>query len=284
MRSYAGLRFTKMEGCGNDYIYFDCFDQQVPDPCGLAVAVADRRFGVGGDGAVLILPSAVSDAEMRMYNTDGSEGLMCGNAIRCVAKYLYERRNFKKPRLKIDTASGVKTLDLDVVDGRVSAVTVDMGAPKLSPRDIPINLPGDRVVGFPLKICEKQYAITAVSMGNPHCVTFLDDVDSLNLDEIGPHFENHRLFPNRVNAEFVKPISKTEIAMRVYERGSGETLACGTGACACVVAGVLNGLLEMDSDIKVNLRGGVLRIRYTGDTVLMTGPAKFICDGVILDD
>lgn len=275
------LQFTKMHGCGNDYIYFDCFDQTVEHPEALAVTLSDRHFGIGGDGIVLICPSQVADAKMRMFNLDGSEGNMCGNAIRCVGKYLYDSRKVDKTALSIETKSGIKHLNLTVKDGLVDLVQVDMGAPKLSPKEVPVLLEGDRIVDYPIAVDDTSYRITCVSMGNPHCVIFCDDVEGLPLSSIGPRLEQHPLFPQRVNTEFVRVIDAHTIQMRVWERGSGETFACGTGACASVVACVLNGLCPRDEDIRVMLRGGDLVIRYAKDSVLMTGGATKVFDGVV---
>ncbi len=275
------LHFTKMHGCGNDYIYFDCFDQTVEHPEALAVTLSDRHFGIGGDGIVLICPSQVADAKMRMFNLDGSEGNMCGNAIRCVGKYLYDSHKVDKTALSIETKSGIKHLNLTVKDGLVDLVQVDMGIPKLSPEEIPVLLEGDRIVDYPIAVDDTSYRITCVSMGNPHCVIFCDDVERLPLSSIGPRLEQHPLFPQRVNTEFVRVIDAHTIQMRVWERGSGETFACGTGACASVVACVLNGLCPMDEDVRVMLRGGDLIIRYTKDGVLMTGGATKVFDGVV---
>ncbi len=275
------LKFTKMQGCGNDYIYFDCFDQDIEQPEQLAVRLSDRHFGIGGDGIVLICPSQVADAKMRMFNLDGSEGNMCGNAIRCVGKYLYDVRDVGKTKLSIETKSGVKHLVLILKDGKVEFVQVDMGVPQLSPQEIPVLLERDRVVDHPVTIGGVPYRITCVSMGNPHCVVFCQDVEHLPLDSIGPQFEQHPLFPQRINTEFVRVIDAHTIQMRVWERGSGETFACGTGACASVVACVLNRLCPMDHDVRVMLRGGDLIIRVAKEGVLMTGAAAKVFDGVV---
>ncbi len=275
------LEFTKMHGCGNDYIYIDCFEQEVKDPEKLAPLLSDRHFGIGGDGVVLICRSRVADAKMRMFNTDGSEGKMCGNAIRCVAKYLYDNDICRKTEIKLETLSGIKTLQVYTENGFVTSVKVDMGKAELDPSKIPVALPGDRIINAPLTKKSKTYDITCVSMGNPHAVVFCDDVESLNLAELGPCFENHEIFPERVNTEFIQVIDKNTIKMRVWERGSGETLACGTGACAAVVASVLNGYCDKGRDIRVLLRGGVLTINYTDERVLMTGGCVKVFEGVI---
>lgn len=275
------LEFTKMHGCGNDYIYINCFEREIESPEKLTVTLSDRHFGIGGDGIVLICRSSIADAKMRMFNLDGSEGKMCGNAIRCVAKYLYDNGLCIKDRIKIETLSGIKTLDVNTENGFVTSVKVDMGRAELDPSKIPVLLPGDRVINAPLKVRNQTYGITCVSMGNPHAVVFLDDVDSLNLTELGPCFENHEVFPERVNTEFVRVIDRNTLKMRVWERGSGETLACGTGACAAAVASVLNGYCNKGEDIRVLLAGGELIINYTDDRVLMTGGCVKVFEGVI---
>ena len=280
-----GLKFTKMHGCGNDYIYFNCFETPVEDPEELSVRVSDRHFGVGGDGIVLICPSDKADAKMRMFNIDGSEGKMCGNAIRCVGKYLYDNGIKRCNPLTIDTLSGIKTLNLNIgADGKVDSVRVDMGKAILKPEEIPVKLDGETAVARPVTIDGKEYKITCVSMGNPHCVVFTDtDVSELPLEKIGPKFEFDSLFPERVNTEFINVIDKNTLKMRVWERGSGETLACGTGACASVVAACLNGFCEKDTDITVRLVGGELVIRYTDEAVTMTGPATVAFTGELPD-
>ena len=273
--------FCKMHGIGNDYLYFDCFNESFENPEQAAVKLSDRHFSVGGDGIVLICPSELADAKMRMFNADGSEGKMCGNAIRCVGKYLYEVRKVKKEVLTIETLSGIKKLTLHIEGSKVVSVTVDMGKAILTPAEIPANFDGEKVVDAPLVAAGKSYRVTCVSMGNPHCVVFGGNPYDMNLERIGPHFENHPLFPERVNTEFVQVLDKNELKMRVWERGSGETWACGTGACAVAVAGVLNGYCDKDADITVILRGGTLVIRYTDDAVFMTGPAEFAFKGTV---
>ena len=275
------LRFTKMQGAGNDYIYFNCFDQQVGSPESLAVLLSDRHFGIGGDGVVLICPSQKADAQMRMFNLDGSEGKMCGNAIRCVGKYLYEEGIVKKQDMTIETLSGIRTLHLYVQSGTVTSVTVDMGKAILNPDQIPVNLPGVDAVGRTITVGDKEYEVTCLSMGNPHCVVFCDNLDNLPLSEIGPLFEHHPLFPQGVNTEFVRVLDRTTIQMRVWERGSGETFACGTGACAAAVASVLRGHCLENKDITVKLLGGELMIRYTPQAVFMTGKAQRVFEGTI---
>ena len=280
-----GLKFTKMHGCGNDYIYFNCFETPVEHPEELSVRISDRHFGVGGDGIVLICPSDKADAKMRMFNIDGSEGKMCGNAIRCVGKYLYDNGIKRRNPLTIDTLSGVKTLRLNIgADGKVDSVQVDMGKAILKPEEIPVKLDGETIASRPVKIDGKEYKITCVSMGNPHCIVFTDtDVAELPLEKIGPKFEFDPLFPERVNTEFINVIDKNTLKMRVWERGSGETLACGTGACASVVAACLNGFCQKNTDVTVRLVGGELVIRYTDEAVTMTGPATVAFTGELPD-
>jgi len=275
------IPFTKMHGCGNDYIYINCFETDIQHPEELSKAMSNRRFGIGSDGLVLICPSEIADAKMRMFNTDGSEGKMCGNAIRCVAKYVYDRKIAIKETLTIDTLSGIKTIDVTVSDGEVQTATVDMGKPILEPKNIPMNVEGVApFIKHPINVEGKTYSITPVSMGNPHCVLFCEDIYSLDLMKIGPLFEQHPLFPEGVNTEFIQIEDKNCLRMRVWERGSGETWACGTGACASVVSAVLNGYCDKNTDITVKLVGGDLIIRYTDDTVYMTGPATTVFDGV----
>jgi carbamoyl-phosphate synthase large subunit len=275
------LPFTKMHTCGNDYLYFNCFNMEINSPESLSVFLADRHTGVGGDGIVLILPSAIADAKMRMFNLDGSEGSMGGNAIRCVAKYLYDNGMVKKREMKIETLSGVKELFLSTRNGLVSSVKVDMGRAELRPEKIPVNLPGESVIAKKVSIGGTDWDITCVSMGNPHAVVFPKNLNELDLSVIGPLFENDPLFPDRVNAEFVKVIDRNNIKIRLWERGSGETQASGTSACASVVAAVLNGFCDKDADIYVQLPGGDLIIRYTGDAVYMTGDCIKVFEGIV---
>jgi len=275
------LNFTKMHGCGNDYIFINCFDFEIDSPESLSVLLSDRHTGVGGDGIVLILRSDIADAKMRMFNLDGSEGNMCGNAIRCVAKYLYDNNIIRKLRMNIETRSGIKELALSTRNGQVSSVRVNMGPAELSPEKIPVNLPGKRIVAVPVLIGGTEYVITCVSMGNPHAVVFVDNTDRLDLQEIGPLFENNEIFPERVNTEFVEVIDNRNLKMRVWERGSGETQACGTGACAAAVAAVLNGFCEKDTDIRVQLLGGDLIIRCTDEAVYMTGDCHKVFEGTV---
>jgi diaminopimelate epimerase len=276
------LPFTKMQGCGNDYVYVDGFHHRVDDPVALAKAVSDRRFGVGSDGLILVLPSRVADVRMRMWNSDGSESEMCGNGIRCVAKFAYERGLApKKPRLTAETGAGVLALDLAVKDGEVESVTVDMGRPRLERAEIPMKGPPGRVVDEEIRAGDRAFRVTAVSMGNPHCVTFVDDVAKLPVERYGPILETHPSFPRRTNVEFVEVRSRGEVVQRTWERGAGETWACGTGACAVVVASVLNG--RTDRSVLVHLRGGDLRIEWKaeaeGGSVRKTGPAVTVFDG-----
>lgn len=275
------MKFTKMHGCGNDYIYVNCLEETVKEPERTAIYVSDRHFGIGSDGLILIYPSEIADFRMAMYNADGSEGKMCGNGVRCIAKYVYDYGLTDKKQISIETLGGIKYLDLTVVEGKVAQVKVDMGAPILSPGEIPVKLGGNDCVGVPLQVDGRAYEITAVSMGNPHAVVFVEDTESLPLEQLGPGFEHHEAFPDRINTEFVQVLNKKEVNMRVWERGSGETLACGTGACATVVACVLNGKTE--NEITVHLLGGDLLLNYDEEnqTVWMTGPAAVICDGEI---
>ena len=275
------MKFTKMQGLGNDYVYVDCTRQELPDPEKTARIVSDRQFGIGSDGLILICPSDKADFEMRMYNADGSRGEMCGNGIRCVAKYVYDYGLTDQTSISVETLGGIKYLDLTVEHGKVSLVKVDMGTPILEPSRIPVAASGTRVVDEPLEVEGKVYHMTCVSMGNPHAVIFMDDVAGLDLEKIGPSFENHERFPNRVNTEFVKVLDQNTVEMRVWERGSGETLACGTGACAVAVASILNGYTE--DQVTVRLLGGDLEIFWdrAEDKVYMTGPAKVVFDGEI---
>ena len=275
------LHFTKMHGGGNDYIYINCFDTEINSPESLPALLSDRHTGIGGDGVVLILRSDIADAKMRMFNIDGSEGNMCGNAIRCVAKYLYDNGIVQKRHLMIDTNSGIRELTLSTKNGEVSSVKVNMGQAKLKPEEIPVNLIGEDVIARPVTIGDTEYPITCVSMGNPHAVVFCKGVDSFDLLNTGPLFENDSLFPDRVNAEFVEVIDRNSIKMRVWERGSGETQSCGTGACASAVAAVLNGYCDKGVDIKVKLLGGTLIVNYTDEAVFMTGDCMKVFDGTV---
>lgn len=276
------INFTKMHGIGNDYVYIDGFKQIIEKPNAFSEFVSDRHFGIGSDGLVMILPSDTADAKMRMFNADGSEGRMCGNAIRCVGKYIYEAGYVNKTEISVETLSGIKYLKLTVQDAAVVYVEVDMGKAILVPKDIPVLSDLDQMVNKPINIEGTDYGITCVSMGNPHAVTFCSDVDHIPLESIGSKFEFNSLFPERINTEFVQIIDSNTIKMRVWERGSGETFACGTGACASAVAAVLNGYCRQGDEITVKLRGGDLKITYKEDeTVLMKGTATKVFDGVI---
>ena len=271
-------KFVKMQGAGNDYIYFDCFEGEPEDIPALAVRLSDRHKGIGGDGLVLICRSDAADAKMRMFNADGSEGNMCGNAIRCVGKYLYDENVCRKEELSVETKSGIKYLRLYTENGKVKRVRVDMGKADFDPKSLPVLLEG-AAVDRPVKIAGGLHRITCVSMGNPHCVLF-EDPDGADLERIGPLFENAPLFPERVNTEFVKVIGKNALKMRVWERGSGETMACGTGACAAAAAACACGKCDAAQDILVKLRGGDLVI-HVGETVFMTGEAEKVFSGEV---
>lgn len=276
------LTFSKMHGIGNDYIYINCFQETVTNPEKLSIFMSNVRFGVGSDGLVLILPSEVADFRMRIFNADGSEAMMCGNATRCVGKYVYEHGMTDKTEVSLETNSGIKYLTLYVNEAtnEVDAVKVDMGKAILKPAEIPVADDGDRFIAKPVVVDGVSYDMTCVSMGNPHAVVFLPEIDSLDLEKIGPSFEHHPLFPNRVNTEFIRVIDDHTLQMRVWERGSGETFACGTGACAAAVASVLNGYCKREQEILIHLRGGDLRIIYHNDeSVTMIGPATFIFEG-----
>ena len=276
------MKFTKMQGAGNDYVYVNCFEEEVINPEETAKFVSDRHFGVGSDGLILIKPSQCADFEMAMYNADGSRGEMCGNGIRCVAKYVYDYGLTDQTEITVETLAGIKYLKLSLKNGKVSQVQVDMGAPCLVPAEIPAAVGTDQAVDVPLEVEGKVYHITAVSMGNPHCVLFLqEDVRDLDLEAIGPAFENHPCFPRRINTEFVNVIDDHTLRMRVWERGSGETLACGPGACAAAVAAVLNG--KTLNETNVLLTGGQLKIAWEGKDapVYMTGPAVTVFEGEI---
>lgn len=276
------MKFTKMQGIGNDYVYVNCFEETVADPERVSEIISDRHFGIGADGLVLIMPSDKADFRMRMFNADGSEGNMCGNATRCIGKFVYDNHLTDKTNITLETRSGIKKLTLYPENGKVKTVLVDMGKAVLKPADIPMNVSGDTFINKPITVDGKEVFITAVSMGNPHAVTYVDDVDSLELEKIGPSFENHPLFPERVNSEFIKILDESTMQMRVWERGSGETWACGTGACAATAASVLNGYFPHDKEITVKLRGGDLFITYKSDgTVLMRGPAETVFTGEI---
>ncbi len=273
------LKFTKMQGCGNDYVYISTFDQTVEDLSSVAKKLSDRHFGIGGDGVIFVCPSDVADGKMRMFNEDGSEGRMCGNGVRCVAKFLYDHGLARKETLTVETLSGIKTITLTMESGEVVGATVDMRKAETNPSQIPVLLEGEEIINRPITVGGREYRITCVSMGNPHCVIFTDDVRSIPLEKIGPLFEHNPLFPESVNTEFIRVIDRTHLEMRVWERGSGETLACGTGACASVVAAVKNGYCDKNTPITVTLLGGDLRIVYGDETVLMEGPARTVFEG-----
>ncbi len=277
------MKFTKMHGIGNDYIYVNCFKEKVEDPENLSVELSNRRFGIGSDGLILIMPSDKADFRMRMFNADGSEGMMCGNGTRCIGKYVYDNGLTDKTSITLETKSGIKRLELyPDENNKIFQVRVDMGKAILKPCDIPMRAQGDTFVNQPVTVNSQKYNITCVSMGNPHAVIFTDGIDEIDLEKKGPFFENHELFPERVNTEFVEVIDSKNLRMRVWERGSGETLACGTGACAVAVAAVLNGISKYDDEVSVSLRGGVLKITYSSDgNVYMTGPACHVFDGEI---
>ena len=276
------VKFTKMHGIGNDYVYVNCFNETIKDPSAVSKYVSDRHFGVGSDGLILIKPSKVADFQMDMYNADGSQGEMCGNGIRCVAKYVYDYGLTDKTNISVETLAGIKHLDLTIENGKVALVKVNMGSPELVPEKIPVVAEGERAIDVPLEVKEKTYQMNGVSMGNPHCVIFMEeDVRELDLESMGPDFENHKRFPKRINTEFVNVLDENTLRMRVWERGSGETLACGTGACATAVAAILNGLVQ--KEVTVKLLGGDLKIQWNGGDapVYMTGPATTVFDGII---
>lgn len=270
-----------MHGLGNDYVYVNCFEEKIDNPPAVARFVSDRHFGIGSDGLIMINPSKTADFEMEMYNADGSRGEMCGNGIRCVAKYVYDYGLTDKTQISVETLGGIKYLDLTVEDGKVSLVKVDMGKPELEADLIPIISEREQVIDEPIEVDGKEYHMTGVSMGNPHAVIYVDDVKGMDLEKIGPKFENHERFPKRINTEFVHCIDRQTVEMRVWERGSGETLACGTGACAVAVSSILNNLT--DTQVTVKLLGGDLQIEWDRekDRVFMTGPATVVFDGVI---
>ena len=277
------MRFTKMHGIGNDYVYVDCTKKDLAHTSEIAKHVSDRHFGIGSDGMILIKSSEKADFQMDMYNADGSRGEMCGNGIRCVAKYVYDHQLTDKTEISIDTLAGIKYLKLTVENGKVVKVRVNMGQPILAPDRIPVIAEKEPVVAEPIEVCGKEWKMTCVSMGNPHAIVYMDDIDHLDIEKIGPAFENHVAFPDRVNTEFVEVIDEHTVKMRVWERGSGETLACGTGACAVAVASVLNGHVDGDSPVTVKLLGGDLQIFWNRqeNLVYMTGPAATVFDGEI---
>ena len=277
------MRFTKMQGCGNDYIYINCFAEKVENPEKLAIAMSERHFGVGSDGLVLIMPSEAADFRMRMFNLDGSEGKMCGNASRCVGKYVYERGLTEKTTVALETLGGIKILQLHVKDGIVESVTVDMGEPVLEAAEIPVLSDKHPVIGETVEILDRKFDFTCVSMGNPHAVVFMDGIKDMEIEKIGPSFESHERFPDRTNTEFVEVVDRGHVNMRVWERGSGETLACGTGACAVTVASILNDKVDGSKPVTIQLLGGDLNISWERDEnlIYMTGPATTVFDGEI---
>lgn len=275
------MKFTKMHGCGNDYVYVNLFEEKIDDPAKVSIYVSDRHFGIGSDGLITIGPSDCADFRMRIYNADGSEAEMCGNGIRCVAKYVYDHKLTEQTTITIETGAGVKTLQLTVKDDKVDSVRVDMGEPILKPADIPVIAEGDRVVAEPIMVDGKEWRMTCVSMGNPHAVVFVENLADFEIEKIGPMFEKHERFPKRTNTEFCELISREEVSMRVWERGSDETWACGTGTCATVMACILNGFTE--KKVLVHLRGGDLTIEYDKESnhIFMTGPATEVFQGEI---
>lgn len=289
------INFTKMHGCKNDYLYIDCTKNELINPAKVSVKLSDRHTGIGSDGIILICPSSVADFRMRIFNADGSEAEMCGNGIRCVGKYVYDFGLTDKDEVRIETGvcteeeestgeipkNRIKILKLKIEEGKVVSATVDMGKPILTPSEIPVISDKDKFINEAVNVDGKDWYLTCISMGNPHAVTFVDDTRSLNLPEIGPKFEFNKIFPNRTNTEFIKVISRNEIEMRVWERGSGETLACGTGACASAYAAMLNGLA--DDEVRVHLLGGDLIIKYDQNTdhIFMTGPCETVFSGSI---
>lgn len=273
------MKFTKMHGCGNDYVYVNGFVEEIKDKPAFVKAVSDRHFGVGGDGAIFINPSKEADFEMEMYNADGTRAEMCGNGIRCVAKYVYDKGLTDRTHISIVSCGKVKYLDLNVADGQVTSVRVNMGAPILTAKEVPVISRMEQSVDEPIIVGGKEYRMTCVSMGNPHAVVFMDDVANLDIAAVGPLFENHTAFPNRVNTEFVKVVDRSRVDMRVWERGTGETLACGTGCCATVVACILNGFT--DNVVTVRVLGGEILIEWDREKnlVYMTGPATTVFEG-----
>ena len=275
------MKFTKMHGIGNDYVYVNCLKENVENPSEVAIKISDRHFGIGSDGLILIKPSDVADGKMEMYNADGSQGAMCGNGIRCVAKYMYDYGITDKTSISVETKSGIKYLDLTLKNGKVDTVKVNMGAPILKAAEIPVISEKEQVISEPVTVDGKEWKITCVYMGNPHVITYIDDVKHLEIEKIGPKFEKHEIFPDRVNTEFVHVIDRNTVEMRVWERGSGETYACGTGACAVAVSSILNGLTE--EEVTVKLLGGDLKIFWNREEnrVYMTGSATKVFDGEI---
>jgi diaminopimelate epimerase len=281
------LEFVKMEGCGNDYVYVDCVGGQpyIPDKSKLARSISDRHFGVGGDGLIFVNKSDIADFEMEMYNADGSRSEMCGNGIRCVAKYVYDKGLIDSAArsVNIESFGAVKHIELTIDNGCVTMATVDMGEPILKPSDIPVNMAGaGPVVQYPIEALGKEYKVTCVSMGNPHAIIYVDDVAGVDIEKIGPVLESHPIFPKKANIEFVQNIDRSHVKMRVWERGTGETQACGTGCSALTVAGVLNGYYDRDVSVEIQVLGGIINVNYASDGhVYMTGPATTVFEGVI---
>lgn len=276
------IKFTKMHGCGNDYVYINCFEQEISSPGKLSMILSDRRYSIGGDGIILICKSEIADAKMRIFNKDGSEGKMCGNGIRCVAKYLFDNGIVKeKSGIKIETLSGVKIIDIIDNSAKEDLIKVDMGKASLNPNDLPAIFGKDKIINEKITLGDETFNITCVSMGNPHCIIFCDEVYSAKVKEIGSKLSSHKMFPEGVNVEFVSVVDKNNITMRVWERGSGETLACGSGSCASVVAAVENGFCNKNEDVTVHLRGGKLVVNYTDEKVCLIGSAVKAFEGTI---
>lgn len=273
------MKFTKMHGCGNDYIYVDCTKEMIPDPNGTALKLSDRHFGIGSDGLILVCPSEAADFRMAMYNSDGSEGAMCGNGIRCVAKFCYDKGLTDKEEIAIETRAGIKYIQLTIENGKAVKARVDMGAPMTKAEQIPVVGLGEEVIGKSVNVDGRDWVMTCVSMGNPHAIVWCDDVTNLDIEKVGPGFHDHPMFPDRVNTEFAKVLDRNHVQMRVWERGAGETWACGTGACATAVACYLNGLT--DRNVTIHLLGGDLEIEVAEDTVYMTGPATTVFEGEV---
>lgn len=276
------LRFVKMHGCGNDYVFVDNFSREIYNPERLATRFCVRRFGIGADGFVMLGKSMVADAKMRMFNPDGSEAQMCGNAIRCAAKFLVERGYCQNLEITIETLDGIKEITAYATSNQVHSARVNMGMPRFAPEQIPANLPGDMIIDYPLEVGGRQWRITCVSVGNPHCVIFVDNIDDLDLEQIGPDFEHHEFFPERINTEFIRIIDRNKLQMRVWERGAGETLACGTGAAAAAVAAILNGHCDKNTDIQIELSGGTIVINFTDNGIFMTGGCFQVYEGIVI--
>lgn len=275
------INFTKMHGAGNDYIYVNCLEKKIENPNETAKRLSDRHFGIGSDGLVLICPSDKADFRMDMYNSDGTQAEMCGNATRCVGKYVYDRGLTDKTTITLETLAGIKVLELNTENGSVKTVRVNMGSPEFNPAKIPIDSPLDTFIRQPLNVDGIEYLVTGVSMGNPHAVVFIDDTDNIEIEKTGPLFENHKLFPKRINTEFAQIVDRNTIKMRVWERGAGETLACGTGACATLAAAAVSDLTDSEADLI--LLGGTLHIKWdrSENNIYMTGPAEFVFDGTV---